>query len=96
MLSTNILETTTTLINNYRRLKAEIKKLESEANAIKKNLITNYMKDTDTLLNNDGHVIATYKKAIRVTFDTKTFAADHKSLYDDYCIMREVSTFLAK
>ena len=96
MLSPNILETTSTLINNYKRLKAEIKKLESEANAIKKNLITNYMKDTDTLLNNDGHVIATYKKAIRITFDAKTFAADHKSLYEDYCIMREVSTFLAK
>ena len=96
MLSPNILETTSTLINNYKRLKAEIKKLESEANAIKKNLITNYMKDTDTLLNNDGHIIATYKKAIRITFNTKAFAADHKSLYEDYCIMREVSTFLAK
>jgi len=96
MLSPNILETTTTLIDMYKRLKAEIKKLESEANAIKKTLINNYMKDTDTLLNNDGHVIATYKKAIRITFDAKTFAADHKSLHDDYCIMREVSTFLVK
>ena len=96
MLSPNILETTTTLINNYKRLKAEIKKLESEANAIKKTLITNYMKDTDTLLNNEGHVIATNKKAIRITFDAKTFAADHQSLHDDYCTMREVSTFLVK
>jgi len=84
------------LIERYREIKANIKHLEAECSHIKDTILKHYMVDTDTLTNDKGFTIATYKSSIRFSFKTKEFEQDYKELYNQYLDIKEVKTFLVK
>lgn len=62
------------LVEQYRALDREIKRLTLDANLIKANIITG-MGTSETVENKAGHVIATYKEYSREDFDRKSFQA---------------------
>jgi predicted phage-related endonuclease len=84
------------LIERYKDLQVQQKHLEAEMSSIKKQLIAEYLTNTDTLTGAHGILLATYKEQIRIAFDTTRFKQEHAKMYDDYCEPKAVRTFLVK
>lgn len=72
-------------ILQIKNVRDDIKKLEEREEYLKGNLITYLGESGDTLVNESGETLLTYKLTNgRKTFDSKAFQKDHPSLYEKY------------
>lgn len=72
-------------ILQIKNVRDDIKKLEEREEYLKGNLITYLGESGDTLVNESGETLLTYKLTSgRKTFDSKAFEKDHPNLYQKY------------
>lgn len=84
------------VLDEYKSLRNEIKRLEGQLDQMKKLLVDGYIKDYEEVATPEGFILATYKKAIRIMFNQTQFKQDHSSLFDQYADLKEVRTLLVK
>lgn len=72
-------------VNNIKSIRQEITTLEEKEERLKGNLIITLGERGDTLIDDGGNTILTYKLANgRRSFDVKSFEKDHPDIYQKY------------
>jgi hypothetical protein len=81
---------------NYKDLCNQIKTLEAKKDKLKMKLIESYFHHNDIYKNDDGLVLASYNSSYPIKFQQKLFEEKHPELFEEFCDIREVRTFLVK
>ena len=71
------------VVEEWESLKLQVSDLNERIDA-KKALIVAYLKDKQTLVNEYGDILATYKKISTTKFDSKSLKNDDPKLYEKY------------
>jgi hypothetical protein len=79
-----------------KELSDSIKSLQAEYDMLKKEVIDGYFCNNDTFMTSKGLVLATYKEQIRTQFLTTEFKKAKPELYEQFCDLKSVKTFLLK
>lgn len=84
-----------TTIEETRLLKMQIKAMEEKYKKLTDD-IKNAIGEKEELVNQDGLVVATYKKTQVRRFDSKKLKADCEDIYNEYIVTSEQRTLLIK
>lgn len=95
LLSSKI-ESVESKLSRMKQLKQAMSELEAEYDMLKKSVIADYFEHNDTLINDKGLVLATYKEQLRTQFQTTEFKKHEPELYEKYLDIKPVKTFLLK
>lgn len=82
-------------ISELKVINSEIKMLQDQKTAIEQE-IKDFLQEDDTLIDNDGVCLATYKSSSRSTFDTTVFKKRHPEVYEQFLRTTSYRSLLIK
>jgi hypothetical protein len=83
-------------LKRMQLLSKHMKELEAEYKLLKDEVIEEYFVDNEEYKNAKGLLLASYKMSTRTQFRTTEFKEQYGELYDEFCELKEVKTFLLK